>query len=94
MAARLALLATFYDYGETWDAPRQIMDYPGLMFRSHPLNLPGRIILPVYDENTWQSRMLLSDDDGNTWRLTLPISTLPGNIQPCLAPLSDGRLLA
>ena len=82
------------DGGQTWEAPRQIMDYPGLMFRSHPLVLPGRIILPVYDENTWQSRMLLSDDDGHTWRLTPNISTPPGNIQPCLAPLSDGRLLA
>jgi predicted neuraminidase len=82
------------DGGKNWEAPRQIMDYPGLMFRCHPLVLPGRIILPAYDENTWQSRMLLSDDDGNTWRLSQPISTPPGNIQPCLAPLSDGRLLA
>jgi predicted neuraminidase len=82
------------DGGKTWESPRQIMDYPGLMFRSHPLILPNRIILPVYDENTWQSRMLLTDDDGRSWRLTQPISTPPGNIQPCLAPLSDGRLLA
>jgi len=82
------------DGGKTWEAPQQMMDYPGLMFRSHPLVLPGRIILPVYDENTWQSRMLLSDDDGSTWRLTAPISTPPGNIQPCLAQLTDGRLLA
>ena len=82
------------DGGKTWETPTQIMDYPGLMFRSHPLALPGRIILPVYDENTWQSRMLLSDDDGNTWRLTAPISTPSGNIQPCLAQLADGRLLA
>lgn len=82
------------DNGKTWGAPQQIMDYQGLMFRSRPLILPGRIILPVYDENTWQSRMLLSDDDGNTWQLTHPISTPPGNIQPSLARLSDGRLLA
>jgi predicted neuraminidase len=82
------------DDGQTWEAPQPIMDYPGLMFRSHPLVLPGRIILPAYDENTWQSRMLISDDDGDSWRLTEPISTPPGNIQPCLAPFSDGRLLA
>ncbi len=81
------------DGGQTWEAPQQIMDYPGLMFRSHALILAGRIILPVYDENTWQSRMLVSSDDGQTWRLTGPISTPPGNIQPCLAPLSDGRVL-
>jgi predicted neuraminidase len=82
------------DGGKTWQSMQQILDYPGLMFRSHPLILPGRIILPVYDENTWQSRMLLTDDDGRSWRLSQPISTPPGNIQPCLAPLSGGRLLA
>lgn len=82
------------DGGITWGGPQQVMDYPGLMFRSHPLLLPGRILLPVYDENTWQSRMLVSDDEGTTWRLTQPISTPPGNIQPCLALLSAGRLLA
>jgi len=35
------------DGGKTWDAPCQIMDYPGLVFRSHPLILPDRIILAV-----------------------------------------------
>lgn len=82
------------DGGQTWEAPQQILDYPGLMFRSHPLIRSDRIILPVYDENTWQSRMLVSSDDGLTWRLTEPISTATGNIQPCLAPISNGRILA
>ncbi|MBS1252078.1 MAG: Sialidase [Anaerolineales bacterium] len=82
------------DGGRTWESPEQLMDYAGLMFRSRPLILPDRIILPVYDENTWESRMLISDDDGRSWRLTEPIVTSPGNIHPCLAPLSDGRLLA
>jgi predicted neuraminidase len=82
------------DGGKTWETPQPVLDYPGLMFRSHPLILPGRILLPAYDENTWQSRMLISTDDGASWRLTEPIVSPPGNIQPCLAPLSDGRLLA
>lgn len=81
------------DGGQSWDAPQQILDYPGLMFRSRPLLLPGRIILPAYDEKTWQSRILLSDDAGRSWRLSDPLSTPPGNIQPCLVQLSDGRLL-
>lgn len=82
------------DNGRTWQAPSQIMDYPGLMFRSRPLLLPGRIILPVYDENTWQSRMMISDDEGGSWWLTAPITTPLGNIHPCPVQLADGRLLA
>ena len=82
------------DNGKTWDTPRQLFDYPGLMFRSRPLILPGRIILPVYDENTWQSRMMISDDDGKSWRLTEPLTTPQGNIHACLVQLSDQRLLA
>lgn len=82
------------DGGQTWQDPEPLLDYPGLMFRSRPLILPGRIILPMYDENTWESRMLISDDDGRSWRLTEPITTPPGNIHPCLVQRSDGRLLA
>jgi predicted neuraminidase len=82
------------DNGQTWQPPVQMMDYLGLMFRSRPLLLPGRIILPVYDENTWQSRMMISDDEGDNWRLTAPLTTLTGNIHPCPVRLSDGRLLA
>ena len=83
-----------FDGGQTWESPEPLLDYPGLMFRSRPLILPGRIILPMYDENTWQSRMLISDDDGRSWRLTEPIDSPPGNIHPTLVQLSDGRLLA
>jgi predicted neuraminidase len=64
------------------------------MFRSRPLVLSQRIILPVYDENTWESRMLISDDDGRSWRLTDPIVSPEGNIHACLVQLADARLLA
>lgn len=83
-----------FDLGHTWQVSVPLMDYPGLMFRSRPVVLPGRIILPVYDENTWQSRMLISDDDGRSWRLTAPIITPSGNIHPCVVALPEGRLLA
>lgn len=82
------------DAGSTWSQPTQVMDYPGLMFRSRPLVVSGRIILPVYDENTWESRMLISEDDGASWRLTPPLQTPTGNIHPCLVARADGRLLA
>lgn len=82
------------DGGQTWQPAQPLMDYPGLMFRSKPFLLPGRIILPAYDEVTWESRMLISDDGGANWRLTAPIHTPQGNIHPCLVQLDDGRLLA
>lgn len=82
------------DYGCTWENPVQLLDYPGLMFRSRPLILPNRILLPVYDERSLESRMLISDDDGDSWWLTDPIVTPHGNIHASLVQLSDGRILA
>lgn len=82
------------DCGQTWESPEPLLDCPGLMYRSRRLVLAERAILPVYDENTWESRMLISDDDGRSWRLTDPINSPPGNIHASLAQLSDGRLLA
>lgn len=82
------------DSGQSWESPRQLLDYPGLMFRSRPLLLPGRIVLPVYDEKAWESRMLISDDDGLSWRLMNPIVSPLGNIHASLVQLSDSRILA
>ncbi len=70
------------DGGQTWGAPLRLFDYPGLMLRSRPLVFGDRIIVPAYDENTWQSRMILSDDGGHTWRLTAPMVSPDGNIHP------------
>ena len=82
------------DNGRSWTPPQQILDYPGLMFRSRPLILQDRVILPVYDERTWQSRMLISDDNGRSWRLSSPIATPTGNIHPCLVQINFNHLLA
>jgi predicted neuraminidase len=82
------------DGGQTWSKPEQLFDYPGFMFRSRPLRIGGRILIPAYDETSWQSRMMFSDDEGSNWRLTDPVSTPQGNIHPCLVALDDGRLLA
>lgn len=82
------------DGGRTWQPPEQLLDYPGLMFRSRPMVLADRIILPVYDEKSWASLMMISQDDGQSWRLTQPIRTAQGNIHPCLVQRADGSLLA
>jgi predicted neuraminidase len=82
------------DGGRSWTDRQLLLDYPGLMFRSRPLILASRIVVPMYDENTWQSRMLTSDDGGQSWRLAAPIDSPPGNIHPTLVQLDGGRLLA
>ena len=82
------------DGGRTWSEPVHLMDYPGLMFRSKPLLLGERLLIPAYDERRWVSFMLLSDDGGHTWRLSAVIETPPGNIHPTVVRLGDGRLLA
>jgi predicted neuraminidase len=82
------------DGGKTWETPAQLFDYPGLMFRSRPMVLPGRILFPVYDENTWQSRMMITEDDARSWRLTGPIISPRGNIHACLVRLRGDGLLA
>lgn len=81
------------DNGETWGEPILMFDYPGLMLRSRAHIVGSRIILPAYDENTWQSRMIYTDDDGKTWHLTAPMISPDGNIHPNIVPLSDGRML-
>jgi predicted neuraminidase len=66
-----------------------------MMFRSKPVQLTsGALLLPVYDERTWQSYMLRSTDGGATWDLGAAITTPSGNIHPCVVELSDGTLLA
>ena len=82
------------DNGATWDTPQQLFDYPGFMFRSRAHVTATRIMLPAYDEVTWQSRMMFSDDDGQSWQLTDPLTTPQGNIHPCVVSLAPGRLLA
>lgn len=82
------------DGGLSWGPLQALMDYPGLMFRSVALHLPGRILLPAYDEREWCSRMLISEDGGENWRLGEPIVSPSGNIHACLVVLDDGRVLA
>jgi predicted neuraminidase len=83
-----------FDQGKTWETPVQIMNYPGLMFRGRPLVIRERIIVPAYDENTWESKMLISDDEGHSWQLTEAIQTPPGNIHATLVQLPEDRILA
>lgn len=87
------------DLGHSWGEEEDLGLEEGYMLRSRPLYLPtagklGRWLLPAYDEKTWRSFMLISDDDGLTWRAGRPIITPSGNIHACVVPLPDGRLMA
>lgn len=86
-------LVTSQDGGATWSPPRLLFDTPGLMLRSRAHVIDGRIILPAYDEKTWRSCMMLSDDNGATWRLTVPMESPQGNIHPNVVKRPDGKLL-
>ena len=85
--------------GQQWAESESLAMEEGWMFRSRPLDLgelgqPNHWLLPIYDEKTWRSLMLLSDDDGATWSPGQFIVTPPGNIHACVVPLAGGRLLA
>ncbi|MBU0608988.1 MAG: exo-alpha-sialidase [Armatimonadetes bacterium] len=84
-----------HDGGHTWTSPERSSDRDGLMFRCRPLRLSsGRLVLPAYDEITWEGLPLLSDDDGQTWREAGRMTAPAGCIQPAIVALDDGSLLA
>lgn len=83
------------DGGRTWTEPERFGDRDGLMFRCRPLRLSsGRLILPAYDEVTWEGLPFISDDDGCTWRETERMAAPEGCIQPALVELDDGSSFA
>ncbi len=85
---------TSMDGGHTWSEPVVLRQEPGWLYRNKAIVLgSGRIVLPIYDEASGHSLMLLSDDNGKTWRPSGPILSSPSNIHPTVVELSDGSLL-
>jgi len=83
------------DYGHTWSAAECLGFDEGIMLRSRALQLADqRWALPAYDELTWSSFMLISDDDGGTWQKSGKIETEPGNIHPCPVHVCDRQYIA
>ncbi len=92
------------DGGETWSDSFVVSDQPGTMVRGQPLEIRGgRFILPVYHEtgnNTEvvgaesTSLFLHYDPANQTFKPSSPIRSSNGNIQPAVAELEPGHLIA
>ena len=66
----------------------------GWMTRAHPFVLDGtRLIVPLYSDGFSFSLMAITDDWGATWKTSTPLVGR-GNIQPSLARMKDGTLVA
>lgn len=84
------------DGGHTWSEPRTALPAFCVMVRNKPIvTRSGRWVLPAYIESIYASQFWYSDDAGRTWRPTVPLLTVPdNNLQPTVAELADGSLLA
>lgn len=91
----LAYAMTSRDQGRTWSEPRLLSTTQGWMVRNKPIRLrSGRTVLPCYDEITWRSFCLLSEDEGATWRQSGWLEGPCQVIQPTLLERRDGSILA
>lgn len=86
------------DGGESWTAARVVHEQRGLMTKTRPLRVGGRLLLPVYDERSWCSHVLVQERAGpagrlEPWRLYGDTTSRGKTIQPAIVPLRDGRLL-
>src|SRR5690606_41982979 len=72
-----------HDGGVTWSPAERLMDAPGLMFRSKPLALDNRIILPGADERAWRGVMLVAYGGGQGGGRAAPEATAGGGGPPC-----------
>ncbi len=84
------------DRGQTWSSPAVIDGPTGSNVRFPPLRTAeGDLLLPAYDD-LWKRSLFFTSADGQSWSLRSYVSTDQpnGNIQPSVARLDSGRLLA
>lgn len=80
--------------GKRWDERNVLREELGWMTRNKPLYLSnGDILLPVYDERSWSSMVMISGDGGETWNTYGNLSSPKGVIQPTVVQRGDGSLL-
>jgi len=81
------------DGGATWGPMRTLHPMKGLMTKTRPLQLADRLLLPVYDEATWCSHVLVADAIEADWQLYGDTTARRKTIQPAIVELADGTLL-
>jgi predicted neuraminidase len=91
------------DGAVTWSDPMLVTMTEGMMVRSRPLALAnGDILLPAYHETGHDTEMVGPDScslffrwdaRSYTWTETNHIHSRLGNIQPAVAPITDGHLV-
>ena len=79
------------DAGRSWSRARIIHERRGLMPKARPLEHGGRLLLPVYDERTWCSHVLIQESTAG-WRLVGDTTARGKTLQPVVVPRPDGRL--
>ncbi len=82
------------DLGLTWSPDTYIRREWGWMVRNEPVRWRGWMLTPMYDERDWSSFILGSRDGGSTWRQSAKLRAAAGIIQPALAPVGEGGMLA
>ncbi|MEW6254195.1 MAG: sialidase family protein, partial [Planctomycetota bacterium] len=84
------------DRGRTWSPPQRLPGPLGTNVRYPPVRTAsGDLLLPAYDDLLSRA-LFFASRDGSAWRLSSTLATAPphNSIQPSVAPLADGRLLA
>lgn len=84
------------DRGLTWSAPRVLGGGLGMNVRYPPVRTAGgELLLPAYNDLVPRA-VFFASGDGDTWRVRseMPVDLAHAQLQPCVAPLADGRLLA
>jgi len=87
--------AVSQDKGRTFGPPTLFRKNYGWMPRNHILRLKnGTLIMPLYHESKRYSFFMRSTDKGQTWQDAGSIVSHPGNLQPAIAELDDGTIIA
>ena len=84
---------TSTDGAHTWSTPRLINEQKGLMTKTRPVEVKGKLLLPVYDERRWCSHVLIAEPPFKEWLLYGDTTARGKTLQPAIVPLEDGTLL-
>jgi predicted neuraminidase len=82
------------DRGDTWSGAAPWREQWGWLVRAAPLPVDdGAWLLPAYDERAWEG-LVLRSEDGSSWSQPSRLSAASGVIQPALAQLPSGEIVA